>query len=195
VKRQWLERRLSQIPPEFGIPELDTLTARPDCHPEQAAVIEQLRANPDASFLLCGRNGAGKTYLGYALHVRALRAGRPALAMKTRDLLAEFRRMETGELNEKGVDFQAQVTSEQLNETPARWSIFLDEFEKARVTEFTSEMLYALIDAAWANEHQLIITSNLSHRELLRRWGQINETYGESIVRRLAARCIGVGMC
>jgi DNA replication protein DnaC len=63
--------------------------------------------------------------------------------------------------------------------------LFLDEFEKARPTEFASEMLFNLLDAARNFNHQLVITSNLDPEKLRAHWSRIDEIWGNSIMARL----------
>jgi len=188
-----IERGLASIPPEFGVPLLGELQPRPDLHRDQPSVVDYMREHPAESYLLCGTNGTGKTHLGYALVTNALFAGRRVAACTVRELLAEFKRMELGEAGATGQAFVARVTPENLQAPREKWTIMLDEFEKARVTEFTSEMLFALVDAAWKYGHQLIVTSNMRSDGLQDRWSRIDEVYGRSIVKRLTATCNGIG--
>jgi hypothetical protein len=191
--RRIVERGLAAIPRTFGVPRLDSLEPRPDLHPDQPAVVEHMKANPSDSYLFAGDNGTGKTHLAYALYVHALHAGRTCRALTVQSLLAEYKRMEMGESGENGQPFVAQVTPENLQSPSSRWTLLLDEFEKARVSEFTSEMLFALLDSAWKYGHQLIVTTNMPLGRLMDRWSRIDEVYGRSIVKRLSSMCIGVG--
>lgn len=191
--RRIVEQGLAAIPKEFGAPRLMELRPRPDLHPAQAATIVYMQEHPDESYLLCGDNGTGKTFLAYALYLHALFAGRRVIAMTVQELLSQYKRMEMHEANAKGEAFRATVTVDDLRQNHTRFTLFFDEFEKARATEFTSEMLYAVIDAAYAFGHQLIITSNMKVSALINRWGKIDEVYGRSMARRLASMCNGVG--
>jgi hypothetical protein len=77
------------------------------------------------------------------------------------------------------------VTSEDLRSNSRRWLVFLDEFEKARPTEFAGEQLFLLMDAVYTYRHQLVVASNLGKDDLRARWSQASEQYGLSIMRRL----------
>ncbi len=191
--RRSIERGLALVPQEFGAPKLMELKPRQDLHPAQATAIAYMKEHPEESYLLCGDNGTGKTFLGYALYLHALFAGRRVVAMTVQELLSQYKRMEMHEAGPKGEAFRAAVVVDDLRQNHTRFTLFLDEFEKARATEFTCEMLYALIDAAYAFGHQLIVTSNMNVNSLINRWGRIDEVYGRSIGRRLASMCSGVG--
>lgn len=65
-------------------------------------------------------------------------------------------------------------------------TIVLEEFEKASVTEFTSRMLFELLNAIRDYGHQVIITSNKDWDQLREYWSRIDEVYGNSIMTRLA---------
>ena len=67
------------------------------------------------------------------------------------------------------------------------YTVFLDEFEKASVTDFTSRMLFELVQGLRDFGHQLIVTSNKDWVGLLDHWSRIDEIYGNSIMTRLHA--------
>src|SRR4051794_10302908 len=115
-----IDRAVSAIPKEYGCPRLSELTARPELHPEQESVIEFMKANPEKSFMLCGDNGTGKTFLAYALYVHALYAGRRVVAMSVQELLSQYKRMEMREANAVGEFYRARVVVDDLrqNHTP-----------------------------------------------------------------------------
>lgn len=172
------DRAIARIPPQYRNISLETLHPRPDLHPTQSSLIPELIAHPEASFLLFGRNGSGKSLCGWALYRRALEEGRPAVGLPTAELLAEFRRWEVS-------GAEPSVTAELLRDDRRRWLIFLDEFEKARPSEFAGEGLFALLDAAYNYRHQVVITSNLTPSGLQDHWQRASESYGTSILRRL----------
>lgn len=178
LARQKRDRAIARIPSAYRGARLEALEPRPDLHPTQAALIPEMQANPGASFLLFGRNGCGKSLCGWALYRRALEDSRPAVGLPTAELLAEFRRWEVN-------GTEPCVTAEALRDDRRRWLIFLDEFEKARPSEFAGEALFALLDAAYNYRHQVVITSNLTPAGLQDHWQRASETYGTSIMRRL----------
>src|SRR5262245_3549634 len=183
VKRDVAKAQLRIIPPAFGKPRLATLRPRPDLHQNQEKAIEFVRANPDQSYLFVGRNGTGKTHLAWALYRHAIANRRAAIACRLRDLIADFRRVEIG-VPEDGIA-KARVTADDLRKPGKPWLLFFDEFEKARPTEFASEQLFGMLDAACSFKHQIVITSNLSAEGLQHHWGRIDEVWGNSIMTRL----------
>jgi DNA replication protein DnaC len=171
-------RLLDRIPPEYR--GLDLETIRPDAtrHPQQESLINALRDDPDMSLLLSGRVGCGKSLIGWLLYKRAIEADRPAVALPLAELLGQFRRYECGS------DTLPAVTSENLRDSRC-WFLFLDEFDKARPTEFAGEQLFLLMDAVYTYRHQLVVTSNADKNLLREKWSSASEQYGVSIMRRL----------
>lgn len=184
VRRMLYRAQLAVIPPKFGTPRLRRLRARDDLHRSQVSAIKYIQANPGDSYLLTGRNGTGKTHLGWAIYREAIAQRRPAVACTVRDLLYEFRRVEVGVPDGETLR-GPRVTAEDLRRSRKRWLLFLDEFEKARPSEFASEQLFNLLDAANSFGHQLVITSNMNPHELRAHWGRIDEVWGNSIMTRL----------
>lgn len=181
--RKAAKAQLSAIPPIFGNPKVSQLKARKDLHPSQASAIALVKAHPGDSFLFTGRNGTGKSHLGWAIYRYAVAARRPLVACPVRDLIAEFRRLETGAFDE---GWMPKVNKERLRQrTTKPWLLFLDEFEKARPSEFASEMLFNVLDAAKSFNHQIVVTSNFTARQLRDHWGRIDATWGNSIMTRL----------
>lgn len=173
------DRQLVRIPPEYRSYDLATLQADIDRHPKQAALIEAIRENPDTSLLLSGRVGCGKSLFGWLFYKAAVEQGRPSIALPLAELLLQFRRYEMG--GEQVPD----ITFESLRTDKRRYLVFLDEFDKARPSEFASEQLFLLIDAIYTYHHQLIVTSNLDKDALRQHWSRASEQYGISIMRRL----------
>jgi DNA replication protein DnaC len=172
-------RLLDRIPPEYRGFDLASIEPDPERSRDQAALIEALRANPNLSLLLSGRVGSGKSLVGWLLYKRAIERELPVVALPLAELLGQFRRYECGS------DQSPAVTSEDLRDSSRRWLIFLDEFDKARPTEFAGEQLFLLMDAIYTYRHQLIVASNLGKDDLRARWSHASEQYGVSIMRRL----------
>lgn len=66
-----------------------------------------------------------------------------------------------------------------------RWTIFLDEFEKVKTSEFASRKLFELLNAARDFQQQVLVTSNKKWDQLREIWGRVDEVYGDSIMKRL----------
>lgn len=184
ARRALARNRLKIVPPAFHNPKLSTMKPRPDLHPSQAKMIASVRANPDESYLLLGRNGSGKSHVAWALYRYAVAGRRPVMACTVRDLLADFRRVEIGVPDGETLR-PPRVTPADLRRSEQRWFLFLDEFEKARPTEFASEMLFNLLDTAKSFNHQLVVTSNFNVEQLREHWGRIDQVWGNSIMTRL----------
>lgn len=176
AKRQ---RLLDRIPPEYRGLDLETIEPDLSRHEGQASLIAALRKDPDMSLLLAGRGGTGKSMVGWLLYKRAIEHERPAVAIPLAELLGQFRRYECGS------EQLPVVTSEDLRDSSRRWYLFLDEFDKARPTEFAAEQLFLLMDAVYTYRHQLVVTSNIGKDDLRAHWSQTSEQNGASIMRRV----------
>jgi DNA replication protein DnaC len=177
--RRHAERAVERIPARYRSQTLATVKPDAQRHSKQAAVIARLAAEPTASYALHGRNGCGKSLFGWLLVRAAAESGRPAVGLTLSELLAQFRRAELhGE--------QPVVDAARLRRAEKRWLIFLDEFDKARPSEFAGEQLFNLLDAAYSGHHQIVIASNLTPTALQDHWARASESYGPSIMRRLS---------
>lgn len=183
VRRRSALTQLALIPPVFGTPRLRRLKPRSDLHRNQAAAIKMVQANPSDSYLFTGSNGTGKSHIAWALYRHALANGRPAIAVSVRDLLDEFRRMDLS--MKEGDLWTPRIRAIDLRRQGKSWFLFLDEFEKARPSEFASEQLFNLLDAAKSFNHQIVVTSNFDAEKLRSHWGRIDEVWGNSIMTRL----------
>ena len=183
---------------QFGRPKLSRLQPRADIHPSQVALIPLVKRTPAASFLFCGANGSGKTHIAWALYRAALARRRPAFGCSLNQLLRQYRDWELMSHDERvaaqrdRTRRRPMVLPEDLH-SAAKHTLFIDEFEKAGVTEFTSRMLYELVNNARDFGHQLIITSNKDWNQLREHWSRTDEVYGNSIMTRLKC-CVLIEM-
>ena len=173
------KRLLDKIPVEYR--ELDLASVRPDAnrHSKQTALLDAVKQSPDTSLYLSGKNGCGKTMIGWLLYKRAIEQGRPAIFLPMPELLRQLREWEMD--SEKLPAIEAQS----LRESKHRWFIGIDEAEKARPSEFASEALFQILDAVYSHHHQLVVTSNFSARDLREHWSRQNPVWGASIMRRI----------
>lgn len=182
-RRKTARAQLAQIPPMFNKPKLSRLRPRVDLHYKQAAVIDFVKAHPGDSYLLLGRNGTGKSHLAWAMFRAAAAAKRSVVAYTVSDLHEAFRRMD---LSMKDGDlWLPRVTANDLRRPGKPWFLLLEEFEKARPSEFASEHLFKLLDAAKSFNHQIVVTSNMRAEQLRDHWARTDEVYGNSIMTRL----------
>jgi DNA replication protein DnaC len=172
-------RLIDRIPPEYRLFTLENILPDISRHEKQVDLFAAAKADPSQSFLLSGRVGCGKSLVGWLLYREAIEQGRPVVAMTLAELLAQIRKYECGS-NELPA-----ITADSLRDDTCRWFVFLDEFDKARPSEFACEQLFLLVDAIYTFRHQLVITSNLDKDELRAHWSKASEQYGASIMRRV----------
>lgn len=160
-------------------------TAAPDAarHPKQADLLAALRDDPHVSLFLYGPQGCGKTHMGWLAYRQAIDEGRRAIGMTLAELLAQYR------VWEKQPDVLPTIIPGELSAPRIAGApgvlLFLDDVDKARPSAFTAEMLFRLVDAAYSNAHQVIVTSNFHPQRLAAHWSDGGEAYGPAIIRRL----------
>lgn len=191
IRRAINRKALAEIPvKQFGNPKLSRLQPRVNIHVGQIEAVSVLKASPDASFLLCGSNGTGKTHFAWALYRHAVASHRRAVACTLNRLLRQYRDWELMKPEERlsaqrdRTRLRPMILPDDLS-AKARQTVFLDEFEKASVTEFTTRMLHELLSGVRDFGHQLILTSNKDWDQLRDYWSRIDEVYGNSIMTRL----------
>jgi DNA replication protein DnaC len=153
-------------------------------HPGQAEIVSKIKTNPGGSFFLAGRFGCGKTHMMWALYRDAVMHDRRTVACALSTLMGEYKRLI--ELSQAGQTLQyPRIAAETLRQTNTKYSIFLDDLDKARPTEYVTEQVFELIDAAYAYQHQLVVTTNLSVGKLIEHFDRADARFGGAIVRRL----------
>jgi DNA replication protein DnaC len=178
-KRRRRENLLAQIPLEYRGLDLATVQPMVGKHAKQEALFAAVKADPSVSLFLSGRNGCGKSLLGWLLYRQAVESGRPVVFLPLTELMRQFREWELDSEKLPVVDATT------LRNAKTRWLVVLDEAEKARATEFASEKLCDLLDAVYTHRHQLIVTSNFNAANLREHWSKQNPVYGASIMRRI----------
>jgi DNA replication protein DnaC len=134
-------------------------------HQGNLAAISAGKKYRQGLLYLWGPPGVGKTHLALRLAAELVRKGRFVRFRSELDLLAEEREAATSE------------------ETvlPSYERLVLDDWGKSRLTPFTTERLYALIEGASAGRFDLIITSNYTPEASTTRLGEV----GEAVVSRI----------
>lgn len=97
--------------------------------------------------------------------------------MMLTELMSEYRAFELEQI-------RPSITAGDLR-SGHRYTIFLDEFDKANATEFASRKLFELLNAVRDYEHQLLVTSNKDWNQLRAIWSKADASYGDSIMKRL----------
>lgn len=148
-----------------GYPRYRCYLEKPlDVHAGNRAAIEAARAYRGGLLYLWGPPGVGKTHLALRLAGRLVGEGRFVRFRSELDFLAEERLAAAGE----GV-------------LPQYERLVLDDGGKTRLTPFTLERLYALVERSSAGGCDLIITSNLSPEAYAARLGEV----GEAVLSRI----------
>lgn len=186
VNKRLRKARLAAIPSEYRGKTIETLLPDPKRHPKQTAMVNRIRNRPEDSYFLAGKNRVGKTCFGWALYAWAVEQGRKAVAVTMQDLLTQYRAWEfRTETTRRPVLLPEDVTNTPL-------TLFIDEVEKSRPTEFGAEVVFALLNKMLACQHQLIITSNLPVDQfdgytgltLREHWSRVDPVWGSSICSR-----------
>jgi len=181
-----LAARQATIPSRYRDSQLDALRPRPDLHPKQAAAIELLRALPRDSFVLCGSPGSGKTHLLWALYRRVAEdLDRRVVAGSLSHLIEQYRETFRPQRDPDSPPPRPFVLPNDLAVNGNRWSLFLDDIDKPRMTEYVAEQVHALMDAVYNHKHQLVVTTNLRPDALRAHFARADERYGLAIVRRI----------
>jgi hypothetical protein len=183
-----LRARLSVIPERFQDVRLCSLKPDAGRHYSQVVIITELKQQPLDSWLFTGKHGTGKSHFAWALARHAMLRKRKLVACNLDDLLLEFRNFEFDR------EAKARITADTLLNSNNKFCLVLQEFDKPKPTEFASKILFNLIDAAYNNKHQLIVTSNKTIEGLHKHWSTHSPEYGTGIMRRIGEMCLRVAM-
>lgn len=177
--------RLSKIPPKFAQFHLSTLEPDVNIHPAQAELIPFIKANPNHSYLLAGKFGCGKSLMMWLLYRHAIKeTSRKVVVCTLAELLQEFRAFIQSSMNNETPKIP-RLNAADLKQTEQPYSIFLDDIDKARPTEYAAEQFFEIVNAIYEYRHQLVVTTNLRIRELSDHFDRADERFGGAIVRRL----------
>jgi hypothetical protein len=189
VQERFQKARLETLVPKPGLPI--SLA-------DQAYIIAEVNRDPEECFFLYGLPEKGKTHILTALYRRAIENaiiqedekdfnGNMVFRATTNRLLTELRNWS---LRDRSGESQDQpdkptVTVEALDYAHRfgfRVSLFLDEFDKIKGSEWELNQLFDLIDTVYKHEGQVVTTSNVSPSGLLRRW---DSPAAAAIIRRI----------
>ena len=160
----------------------DAVTDRPDVLGWVAQFHADISSAP--SLLLLGPTGTGKSYQAYA----AVRAA-TTIAIRTRSGVWRSPRWQamtyaelTASLRPRGRDYDTEAILTGYRQTEL---LFIDDLGAAKLTEFTEEATYRLINGRYEDMRPSIFTSNLALPEL-------KDAIGDRIASRLAETCLRV---
>lgn len=178
-------KRLARIPPKFAGFHLAALAPNVEAHPLQAEIVPFIRANPESSYVLAGRFGSGKSLMMWLLYRNAIKqTPRKVVVCTLSELLEEFRGFIQSSVRNETPKLPSLCAAE-LRQTETPYSIFLDDIDKARPTEYAAEQFFEIVNAIYEYQHQLVVTTNLRVRDLSSHFDRADERFGGAIVRRL----------
>lgn len=181
---QIIAARLAKIPPRYEGASLAALEAK-DNHPKQAHVIRLMQINPTASFVFCGDFNSGKTHFMWALYSEvAKNLDRRVVACSMLQLINEYRDAFRPRSDDEGYP-QVSVRPNDLMQSAQPYSLFFDDIDKPKMSDYVAEQIHALFDAAYIYGHQIVVTTNLMPDALVSYFERADERYGGAIVRRI----------
>lgn len=176
--------RLDTIPMNFRNAVLAKIEPMPNVHENQKTVIPAMKENPAGSYFLAGKTGKGKSLLMWALYREAVLADKKVVACTLTELLDEYKRFIQLSMANQPLVYP-RLSSGDLTQNHTKYSIFLDDIDKARPTEYAMEQLFELANAIYNYQHQVVVTTNLSLAKLIEHFERADERFGGAIVRRL----------
>lgn len=178
-------RKKDLIPAIYSKAKLENLKADVQRHASQPEIIRKLKNKPDGSYLFTGTHGTGKTHLMWCLYNYAVSHHVPIYAGTLSSLIAEY---QAGiNASKAGERFTYSIEASQLRQNHTGWALMLDDIDKAKPSLYVADKLFELVDAAYCYQHQLVITTNLTPRQLMAHFQDIDNfgQYGGAIVRRI----------
>lgn len=152
----------------------------------QAQAIANLQARPDDSYAFFGPTGAAKTTYLAALYRHAVEnQRRGTFYTQMVDLVHGLREVELG--NRESAYLSRDIIRDTAD-TLIRPRVFLDEFDKVNLSDFTRNAVHALIDELYriagtdSSGAQLVIATNLDRQEFADAWGA-------PLLRRVQSLC------
>jgi len=179
VRVETLSLALSKIPYRYKDAELSTLKPRIDLHPKQSEIVEYMPGHLEDNYFLCGRPDSGKTHFYWTLYRDRAVRGVPVFASKLFDLIEGI----------KAHMFNGAPSPLPALDVP-RISIFLEDVNKARPTEFVAERFFNFLDDIYNRQHQIVVTSQISPEDLIKYFHKVDDqgvtvVDGSAIVRRM----------
>ena len=132
--------------------------------------------------LFSGTVGTGKTYLAAAITLRLVENCQSVIFGTVTTLLGRIRQTYT-----KNSEFDEREIIDQLTNVSL---LVIDDLGKEKPTEWTEQMLYEIINARYENNMPLVITTNISLKEIRERY----ENNGPAIESRIIEMCQGIRM-
>lgn len=173
IYNSYVRPYLDSVPRKFRSATFDTQIA----NPAQKIMWEKIQAtiNDEKGFYIHGSVGAGKTMLATMCGNHLARQSKRVRFKNLTSLLVEIQMSYN---SGRHIDYEDYLYFEIL---------ILDDMGKERLTEWSGQIIYDIINTRTENLRRTIITSNFSPSQLIAKLG---DNYGQAIVSRLYESCL-----
>lgn len=143
--------------------------------------VEQFRPDSGDSLLLTGPVGTGKTHLAAAISMALMEREHKVVFGTISTLLSEIRYSYSDQHpdNTEAKLFERYTTCDLL---------VIDDLGKERVSEWTEQLVFDIINTRYENNKALVITTNLGLQNIRKKYRDT----GEALVDRLIEVCTGI---
>jgi DNA replication protein DnaC len=138
-------KRLAAIPPHFQNVSLATLKPDANRHAQQPRIVSKIKTAPGENYFFGGKFGTGKTLFMWTLYRDAVMNDKRVVACTLSELLNEYRAFIQASQNGQELIYP-RLSAGDLRQNHTCFSVFLDDIDKARPTEYTAEQLFELAD-------------------------------------------------
>ena len=129
---------------------------------------------------ICGECGVGKSHLAFATANSLIEKGNSVIAMTMIDLLLKIKSSFNA--------YNDKMTEEQILKIYTDCALLvIDDLGKEKPTEWALQMIYSVIDRRYNALKPIIVTTNFTASELVKRFG--DSSIGHAIVDRLFEIC------
>ena len=129
---------------------------------------------------ICGECGVGKSHLAFATANALIEKGNSVIAMTMIDLLLKIKSSFNA--------YNDKMTEEQILKIYTDCALLvIDDLGKEKPTEWALQMIYSVIDRRYNALKPIIVTTNFTASELIKRFG--DSSIGNAIVDRLFEIC------
>lgn len=130
---------------------------------------------------IAGPCGVGKSHLAYAIANALIEQGKTVICMTMIELLMKIK---------NSFQLATQSEAEILDIYKNCSLLIIDDLGKEKVTEWTLQMIYSIIDSRYTNLMPIIVTTNYTGAELVQKFKIGNDTAtATAIVDRLLETC------
>lgn len=149
-----------------------------------AKKFDYVRTQDVNGLFISGPVGTGKTHIAASIANELLNAGIQVICMTSIDLLAKIRATYKTETGNDDEVIQTFKTAELL---------IIDDLGKEKATEWSTQTIYAIINARYESELPTIITTNYGLNELYKRLspsGSSDKVTAHATVDRICETCV-----